>query len=97
MLEDEILRISATIRGRVQNVGFRQFVYDKAQHLGLRGYVRNDRYDRQRVELVAEGPRSQLEEFERALQGGPPGAHVTAVEAGWERATGFYEHFEITY
>jgi acylphosphatase len=97
MPEQEILRISATVRGRVQGVGFRQFVYDQAQHLGLRGYVRNDRYDRQRVELVVEGPRPQLEEFERSLQGGPPGAYVTAVEAGWEKATLLYNRFEITY
>lgn len=97
MSEREIVRISATVCGRVQNVGFRQFVYEQARRLGLRGYVRNDRHDRQKVELVAEGTRPQLEELERYLHAGPPGAHVTAVMAGWEAATGLYDRFEITY
>lgn len=97
MPEQEIVRLSATVIGRVQGVGFRQFVYDKARRLGLRGYVRNDRNDRRRVELVAEGPRPQLEELERQLQIGPPGAHVEVVQAGWSNPFGLYEHFEITW
>lgn len=97
MTEPEIVRLSATVRGRVQGVGFRQYVYEKARRLGLRGYVRNDRTDRRKLELIAEGPRPQLEELERSLHDGPPGSNVLAVEAGWEQATGRYERFEITY
>jgi acylphosphatase len=97
MPEREIVRLSATVIGRVQGVGFRQFVYDEARRLGLHGYVRNDRYDRRRVELVAEGSRPQLEELERYLHKGPPGARVEVVQAGWEKASGLYERFEVTY
>jgi acylphosphatase len=97
MAEQEIVRLSATVIGRVQGVGFRQFVWDEARRLGLRGYVRNDRRDRQRVEVEAEGLRPQLEELERRLYSGPPGAQVKAVQAGYGYATGLYDHFEITY
>jgi acylphosphatase len=34
-------RLSATVRGRVQGVGFRAAAYDKARSLGLTGWVRN--------------------------------------------------------
>ena len=36
------IQISFRVRGRVQHVGFRFFVLDSAQSLGLRGWVRND-------------------------------------------------------
>jgi acylphosphatase len=36
------LQVSFRARGRVQRVGFRFFVLDSAQSLGLAGWVRND-------------------------------------------------------
>ena len=46
-------RVSAAVYGRVQGVGFRWFVRDRAEALGLVGWVRN-RADGA-VEVVAEG------------------------------------------
>ena len=66
------------ISGRVQGVGFRWFVVEEAQALGLRGHVRNLR-DGQ-VEVVAEGPLSGLNDLEQVLRLGPRSARVTAVE-----------------
>jgi len=34
-------RLNITVSGKVQGVGFRAFVYDKAQGLGLAGFVKN--------------------------------------------------------
>ena len=78
------------VRGRVQGVGFRSFVQKEALRLGLRGWVRN--LDDGRVEALAEGPTSILDEFEGALHRGPRWAEVRGVdreEAASQPAPGF--------
>lgn len=69
----------------MQGVGFRWYIVEKAEELGLAGWVRN-RPDG-RVELAAAGPPDALERFEEAVRAGPRGARVenlktlTAVDA----------------
>ena len=50
--------------GHVQGVGFRPFVYRLAREFGLSGTVRNLQGE---VEILASGPLTALERFERAL------------------------------
>ena len=90
-------RLSATVIGRVQGVGFRYFVEDEARALGLVGYVRNDYRDRRRLEVVAEGPPEALARLVTRLEEGPSGARVEAVETYWQAAQGNFLHFRITY
>jgi acylphosphatase len=66
------------VRGRVQGVGFRAFVFRQARALGISGWVRN-RADGS-VELEAEGEAAALDGLEEAVTRGPAGARVTAVE-----------------
>lgn len=66
------------VRGQVQGVGFRWFVWRQAEHLGLKGYVSNLRDGS--VEVVAEGDRTDVEALERALIRGPSMARVDRVE-----------------
>ncbi len=73
------------------------FVQEKAERLGLAGYVRNDSYDRRRVEVVAEGPHSDLEELLGELRAGPPGSRVEAVQVAWGTALGGFDDFRIEY
>lgn len=80
----------------MQGVGFRMFVEDEAERLGLTGYVRNDQDDRRRVEVVAEGSKADLEELLRALQDGPPAARVEAVQTYWEDGQGTFTRFRTT-
>lgn len=68
------------VSGRVQGVGFRWWTARTARRLSLAGSVRN-REDGT-VEVVAAGTIDQLEEFERQLRSGPPGAEVSAVDPG---------------
>jgi acylphosphatase len=63
--------------------------------LDLRGYVRN-RPDGT-VEVVAEGPRSDLEALLAFLRVGPPAAVVTEVEIRWPAATQQFDQFEVRY
>jgi acylphosphatase len=87
-------RLQAQVQGRVQGVGFRFFVQDRAGSLGLTGYVRNAP-DGRRVEVVAEGPRDALRHLLEALQQGPPGAYVERVVPAWGPASGEFSAFTI--
>jgi acylphosphatase len=88
------VRLAATVRGRVQGVGFRYFVQDEARRLGLTGYTRN-LPDGRSVEVVVEGGRDALEHLLASLRQGPPGSYVERVDASWEPATGEYGGFGI--
>ncbi len=66
------------LSGRVQGVGFRWFVLEQAEQHGLLGWVSN--LPDGRVEVVASGDATALEEFEAALRDGPRLARVDRVE-----------------
>ena len=87
--------LTATVRGRVQGVGFRMFVLDAARRLGLTGYVRNlpDRS----VHVSAHGSREALERLLGLLYRGPAGAKVTAVDSAWADVSpvDLPTHFEV--
>ena len=65
------------VAGRVQGVGYRYFVQELAQELGLRGYVRNLRDGR--VEVLAIGSPETLRLVRQALKKGPMMSRVAEV------------------
>ena len=80
------------VRGQVQGVGFRPFVYRLAQELQLAGWVRNDG---EGVDIEAQGAAQALESFIARLETEAPSlASVTAVEA-CEAAISSMRGFEI--
>ncbi len=83
----------ATVRGRVQGVGFRYFVLRRAQLLNLTGWVAN-RPDGS-VEVVAEGESSQLEELLELLRHGPVGSYVTKLHHQPCPWSGRYPDFRV--
>ena len=85
--------LHAIVDGQVQGVGFRFFVMELADALGLTGWVRN-RFDGT-VEVMAEGRRAVLESFLAQLHRGPRGAYVTGVDFSWQPAEGHFAQFEI--
>lgn len=87
------VRLEATVRGRVQGVGFRWFVVREARRLRLTGWVSNE-YDGS-VRTVVEGPVEAIERFAGALEGGPPGAVVERVSAVRMAASGTFSSFEV--
>jgi acylphosphatase len=86
-------RLQAQIYGQVQGVGFRRFVVDEAQRLGVVGWVRN-RWD-DSVEVTAEGERLRLELLLAALRRGPMRAEVETLIETWLPATGEFKQFWI--
>ena len=72
-------RLEATVQGIVQGVGFRWFVVRNASELGLTGWTSNEADGSVRV--VAEGARHALDELERLLRDGPPGADVSRSQS----------------
>ena len=80
----EQVRLTATVRGRVQGVGFRWWVRAKALELGLVGSATN--LDDGRVQVVAEGPRADCEALLGLLAQGP--GRVRFVAQRWAGARG---------
>jgi acylphosphatase len=90
-----IERLHAVVRGMVQGVGFRYFVIQRARAAGLAGYVENCRDGS--VEVVAEGPREELERLLTTLREGPRYGIVKDVAADWREATGGFRHFDVRF
>jgi acylphosphatase len=67
------------VRGRVQGVGFRQFVAEEAQAHGLRGWVRNRRDGA--VEALVVGSEDTIAVFSEVVQRGPGSAAVEQLVA----------------
>lgn len=81
------------MQGRVQGVGFRYYVNERAHELQLVGTCRN--LTNGDVEVVAEGERGPLEALLAALAHGPRMAHIENVEAVWLAPTGEFRGFRI--
>jgi hydrogenase maturation protein HypF len=71
-------RLAVVVRGVVQGVGFRPFVFQTAQTHGLTGWVRNEA-DNVRIEL--QGEASALDAFFETLRHAHPAqAHIDAID-----------------
>jgi acylphosphatase len=66
------------IGGRVQGVGFREWMVRRAQALGVAGWVRNLRDGR--VEALVYGDTDAVEELLRECRLGPPMAEVATID-----------------
>jgi acylphosphatase len=65
------------IAGRVQGVGFRDWIIRRARRQGIAGWVRNRRDGT--LEALIAGEADAVEELLRACRRGPPGAEVRAI------------------
>lgn len=71
-------QVAFRAHGSVQGVGYRRFVAQLAQTLGLAGWVRNDPDGS--VHGAAEGPEAVLDVFRARLAQGSPYAQVTRLD-----------------
>jgi len=79
-------RLTALVSGAVQGVNFRNFVRRLARDSGLSGYAEN--LSDGRVEVVAEGPKDELEALLHQLYRGPSFAEVAGVDVTWGEVSG---------
>lgn len=79
--------------GRVQGVGFRAFVVQQANQLGVRGWVRNVGWNQ--VEVRAEGYEDVLKAFLELVKRGPSVARVERDEVSWDEFSGQFETFQV--
>jgi acylphosphatase len=86
-------RVRVYISGQVQGVFFRTSCSDRAEELGLSGWVRN--VEGGGVEAVFEGTDSAVEEMLTWCREGPPLARVDRVDSVDETPTGG-SGFQIT-
>ncbi len=88
----ERTRLKLCVRGAVQGVGFRPFVFRLANELNLSGWVNNSP---QGVFIEVEGDRISLEQFLLRLETEkPPRSFIQSLESCWLDACG-YNEFEI--
>lgn len=77
-MKKDVLARRYYVSGRVQGVGFRNYVEHVASKIGLGGYVRNRRDGS--VEVFAIGTSEHLDRLRSALEKGPMLSNVTGVQ-----------------
>ena len=90
----EILHYNILVKGKVQGVWFRKYTKEKAEVLGLKGYVKNE--VSKNVYIEAEGSIDILTKFIECLYEGSPFSRVSEVvyESGELQN---YSEFDISY
>ncbi len=88
-------RAELIIKGRVQGVFFRASTRQKADDLGLAGWVRN--LPLMRVEAVFQGPEEAVEQAITWCWQGPPGAQVQDIRVSWTTPEAGLRGFTVRY
>lgn len=83
------------VLGRVQRVGYRRFVLDTAQELGVAGYVRNEVNGS--VVIFAQGESERMKELLKRLRSPPPPAMVKDIVESGARSRPNLRHFGIKF
>lgn len=89
----EKIRAHIFVSGRVQGVFFREKTKQKAEKLGVFGWVKN--LSDSRVEAVFEGDKQQVEEMVIWAGKGPFWAKVNDLDITWDKYRGEFNFFEI--
>ena len=87
------LTVNMKITGKVQGVGFRFFVQQQAQKLGINGWVSNK--SNGDVEALAQGEKVDLEQFIAKVKEGTTFSRVDNVNLEWMNKGEQYFGFEI--
>ncbi|MCT7973298.1 carbamoyltransferase HypF [Laspinema olomoucense] len=92
LITPNLSRLSITVCGAVQGVGFRPFIYRLATELELNGWVNNSA---QGVFIEVEGTQEKLETFLLRLEREKPAiSFIQSLESTWLEPVGFTQ-FEI--
>lgn len=87
--------VHVMITGRVQGVWFRATTRQKAEQIGITGWVRNTRDGC--VEAIFEGEENCVKEMIEWCHRGPPLAKIENVEVKNQSLTNGFDDFSIKY
>jgi len=87
--------VHVIITGRVQGVWFRANTRQKAEQLGVTGWIRNTRDGC--VEAIFEGEENDVKEMVEWCHRGPPLAKIDNVEIRNQNPTNGFDSFSIKY
>ncbi len=93
-MENELVCHQIKVSGKVQGVWFRDSTLEKAQELGIKGFVKNESDGS--VYIEAEGSKDALKKFINWCHEGPPFAKVTSVAIEDLELT-YFEKFKIVW
>jgi acylphosphatase len=86
-------RAEILAKGKVQGVGFRNFVYNSAINLDLKGYTFNLKNGD--VQTLVEGEKEIIEKLILLLKKGNTLSIVEEVEVIWNSPTGEFQDFVV--
>ena len=89
----EAVQLEVHFSGHVQGVGFRYRVKSLSTGYYVTGTVRN--LSDGRVHMIAEGEKSELDDFLRAILESELGSHIRNFSQDWQSASGSLKGFEI--
>jgi tRNA U55 pseudouridine synthase TruB len=92
-MENNFLEFYAKVYGRVQGVGYRYFVKEKAQNLDLFGYVKN--LEDGSVEVLAQGREENLQKLIEELKKGSFLARVDKLDIVFRKPLNIFYNFRI--
>lgn len=87
--------VLCVVSGKVQRVGYRDFVARIAKECSLTGYVQNK--EDGSVEVLAQGMPDDLKALIETLHEGSVLAHVDEVSADWRTPVKQYDDFEVLF
>lgn len=91
----EMKRAIIIAEGKVQKVGYRDFVQDSARELGIAGYVEN--LEDGTVKIVCEGEEPKMVDFIRDIKVKKDFIDVSETSVKYEEPTGEFKLFKIKY
>lgn len=83
------------VTGRVQGVGYRDYVQNCARQMNLMGYV-NNRNDGS-VEVLAQGTPDELKQFVELLNAGSPLARIESVAVDTRTPAQRFDDFKVLF
>jgi acylphosphatase len=89
------MRVHVWIKGKVQGVCFRAYTQEKAEELGVFGWVRN--LPDGKVEAIFEGEEDSVKEMVKWCHKGPSYAYVAEVTAVEEDYQDEFKRFSLRY
>lgn len=85
--------IYCVLKGKVQRVGFRDYIEGYAKGQGVFGWVKNNTDGS--VELVIQGTPDQLKECIEVLNQGTPLARVESLSVDWRTPAKQFDEFKV--